>query len=503
MAVGTTPVTIGASGATLEELQRVAVGGAPLELSEEVWETIRSSREVVERELVGGRMIYGLTAQLGASRNRPLLPESQDRYNELVVTFFGGGLGRELDDEEVRALMFVRLAGAARGGSGLSEEAVRTLVALLNSGIVPVVHELGSIGASDLLQASEIARVAMGRGRARLGGELVSGAEAIARAGIEPYRPKPKEGIALTSANVLSIGLGALAVLEAERAARAADAVFALSLEGLKGNLSPYEDAVARAKPFPGQIEAAAHVRELLDGSYLHELEYPEVSVQDPLSFRTVPQVHGALREQIAATRRAVEIELNAMDDNPLVVVELDRILSNGNFHPMVLAIQLEALRIAVAHAGMLAERRMTHTYELVADDFEAFFNPPEREGSRRRPAVMMGFFAAGIVADLKQVAQPVTLNVPPVERDVEDHATGAPSAVLLARRALHLLELLLAFEALSAFTYVDYLPELPRLGTGTRRVYELVGETIDDVGVEDYDRLVEAVRSRLLAAFS
>jgi histidine ammonia-lyase len=104
---------------------------------------------------------------------------------------------------------------------------------------------------------------------------------------------------------------------------------------------------------------------------------------------------------------------------------------------------------------------------------------------------------------DLKQVAQPVTLNVPPVERDVEDHATGAPSAVLLARQALHLFELLLAFEALSAFTYVDYLPELPQLGTGTRRVYDLVGETIDEVGVDDYERLVEAVRARLVAAFA
>src|SRR5262249_38339016 len=146
---------------------------------------VREGREVVEHELVSGRMIYGLTAQLGASRNEPLPPEQMDLYNAMVASF-SMGHGRELEEHEVRALLFARIAGAARGGSGLTEEAVQTLISLLNAGIRPVVHEGGSVGASDLSQMSEIVRVALGHGSAWRDGELVSGADAIAKAGIAP-----------------------------------------------------------------------------------------------------------------------------------------------------------------------------------------------------------------------------------------------------------------------------------------------------------------------------
>jgi histidine ammonia-lyase len=496
------PVVIGTAGASLEDLERVAVAGATLELDEDVWERVRAGREVVERELVSGRMIYGLTAQLGASRNEPIPQEQMDAYNEMAASFTFGH-GRVLDDHEVRALLFARIAGAARGGSGLSVEAVQTLLAMLNAGIHPIVHEGGSVGASDLSQMAEIVRVALGRGKARFDGETLPGAEAIERAGIERYKPKPKEGIAFVSANAVSIGLGALAVLDAERLARIADAAFALSLEALRGNLSPYQDAVARAKPFPGQIEAAAHVRELLAGSYLEDPNLEGVSVQDPLSFRTMPQVHGALREQIAACRRAVEIELNSMDDNPLVAVELDRILSNGNFHPMVLALTFETLRVAFGHVGIVSERRMKHLYANARELLESFFSAGGTTAQPRRPFVIGSFSAAEILAELKQLAGPVTLGIQPLEMDVEDHATLAPSSVALARKAADRLSMIVSVEALSAFTAIDWAGEPPRLGAGTRRVFDLVARVLDEYGSEDFDVYLERTRQALLAEFS
>ena len=268
------------------------------------------------------------------------------------------------------------------------------------------------------------------------------------------------------------------------------------------GHLSPFEAEVAAAKPFPGQIAAAAHVRALLAGSYLHDPRRA-VSVQDPLSFRVMPQVHGALREQIAAARRSVEIELNAMDDNPLAAVESDRMLSNGNFHPMVLALAFDALRVALAHAGMLSERRMNKSPEryLAPEAFAARVVNSENLAAHSLSGHLT-FTAAAVVALLKHLAAPVTLEAPPVENDVEDHATLAPLAVMLARQALGHLETLLAIEALLAVIALDHQATLPQLGAGTRAAYEAVRRALDEARpAGSSPEMVQAVRRTLIGS--
>jgi len=489
-------VQLTTDGLTVEDIGRLASGTA-LEPTTGVMERVQASRAVVERALAGEGMIYGLNTGLGSRRDRRVSREDLGRYQVQMVIDHAGGVGAPLADEDVRAIMAARIAGIARGGSGAHPGALDTLVAMLNAGVHPVVPQIGSVGASDLMHMAAIAMVVMGQGEARLEDRTMPGGEALTRAGIAPHRLRPKDGLALISGNGASIGLGAVAALEAERTALLADVAGALTLEAIAGNPGPFDEEAARAKPLPGQIAAAAHLRELLAGGELTEPGRAG-SVQDPLSFRVMPQVHGALRDQVTAARTAVEVELKAIDDSPLVSIEHDRLLSTGNFHPMGLALAFEALRIALAHGGMLSERRMNKLVTALYGD--ASFEFGTEEPARYSVPGFVIYSAAGLLSELKHLATPVTLHCPPLDLDVEDHATLAPQAVMLARRALQVLETILAIEVLVAISALDDRPRLPRLGRGTQPVYEMVRATLEPLDADaSAATVVETVRRRLL----
>jgi histidine ammonia-lyase len=489
-------VRLTTEGFAAEDVGRIAQG-ATLELAPEVLQRVRASRAVVERALEGGQLVYGLNTGLGSRRDRPVSPEDLDRYQVQMVMDHAGGVGEPLADEDVRAIMAARIAGISRGGSGAHPGALETLVAMLNAGVHPVVPSVGSVGASDLMHMAAIAMVVMGRGQARLEDRAMPGGEALARAAIAPHRLRPKDGLALISGNGVSIGLGALAALAAERTAVLADVAGALTLEAIAGNPGPFDEEAARAKPLPGQIAAAAHLRELLSGGDLAGGETSH-SVQDPLSFRVMPQVHGALRDQVAAVRAAVELELNAIDDSPLVSIDQDRLLSTGNFHPMGLALSFESLRVALAHLGMLSERRMNKLVTALYGEASFEFGV-QRPGRYSVPGFVI-YSAAALLSELKQLASPVTLDCPPLDLDVEDHATLAPQAVMLARRGLLVLETILAIEVLVAISALDDKPQLPVLGRGTRPVYDAVRTTLEPLEPDaSTASVVETVRRRLL----
>ena len=472
------PVVLSLRGLDCDNVYRVAIERAPLIVEPDVWQRVAASREVVERVLRGDRLVYGLNTLLGHMRDEPVLPEVLLQYQVQMVVGHAGGVGVPLADEDVRAIVLARIAGMAAGGSGAHPRAMQTLLEMLNAGVHPIVPEIGSVGASDLMHHAAIAMVAIGYGEARYEGEVLNGSDALARAGIEPYVMQPKDGLALISANGASIGIGALVVRAAEAIATMADVAGALALEVIGGNVSPLNVAAAAAKPFAGQLDAAAHMRMLLHGSYLYDPTM-RASVQDPLSFRVIPQVHGALREQIAAARRSVDVELNAMDDNPLVSVEEDRMLSTGNFHPMVLALAFDALRVGLAHVGMLSERRMNKLLAMLFRDPEAFMRMAA-EPQRRSSGGLLTYSAAAILAELKHLAAPATLECPPLDLDVEDHATLAPLTVMLTRRALGQLETILAIEALLAVNTLDRLTTVPHLGAGTLGAYEAIRRAVD-----------------------
>jgi histidine ammonia-lyase len=469
-------VTITDTPLSIEELLAVA-DGAPVELAPAARARIEASRAVVDTVLASGDAVYGLTTQVGHGKDVRLSDEQLRRQQEMLVMTHAGGVGAPLPARQVRAAVAARLNGIARGGSGASLAAAEALASMLNAGVHPVVPETGSVGAGDLGQMAGIAQVAIGRGWAEYRGETMAGGEALRRAGIGPLVLEAKDGLALLSANGISIGHAGLVVHRAARAAAAADVAVALSMEATGGNPSIVLPAVATAKPFPGQVEAADHLREVLAGSHLLERGAAH-SVQDPLSFRVAPQVHGALREYVAAARRAVEIELNSASDNPLVSVQDQTLISNGNFHPMVLAIAFDALRVAIAHVGQLSERRMSHLWDAFFQRMGAA-GPPAGTPAPAVHGLQLRYPAAAVLTELKQLAAPATLDAPPLDIGVEDHGTSAPLSVRKADTALGLLDDLLTVELLLAHDVLVTMPDRPAMGVGTGHALRLVEEAL------------------------
>jgi histidine ammonia-lyase len=461
-------VVLGEKQVTVEDVCAVA-RGVTVEIDRSGWDRITAGRAVLDAALAEGRPVYGVNRGVGHGKDVRLDDAEVRRVQRTLLETHSGGLGPAAPADVVRAAMLVRLAGMACGGSGASVAAVEVLLAMVNAGVHPVVPLDGSVGAGDLGQMAYVGLVAIGLGEAEYDGAVLPGAEALRRAGIAPLELRPKDGLTLMSSNGMSVGRGALVVERAARLAGLADVVAALSLEATEGNPEAMRPVVGAAKPYDGQIAACDSLTEALAGSYLLEPDGPR-SIQDPLSFRVVPQVHGAFRELVGFVRRAVEVELNSMSDNPLVSVEDGSLVHNGNFHPMVLACAFDALRPAIAHVGLLSDRRMSHLW----DAFFARGAGPVAGGlpdGDRLPAfdgLALRYPAAARLAELKQLAGPATLDIPVLDMGQEDHATGAPLTVARTAAALDLLETLLTVEVLLARDVLGVTRPAPVLGAGT-----------------------------------
>jgi histidine ammonia-lyase len=463
-------VTITEAPLAIEDFLAV-VDGARVELDDATMARIAAGRAVVDQALADGVAVYGLTTQVGHARNTRLTEEQIRSEQRFLVMSHGGGIGPPLPTAIVRAALAVRLNGIARGGSGAGVAVAEILAGMLNAGVHPVAAGTASVGAADIAQMAAMAQVTIGMGRAEYQGELVSGGEALRRAGIAPLELGGKDGLALISANGVSIGQAALVARRAAAVAEAADIAAAVSMEAIDANTSILQPAVGRAKPIPGQLAAADHLRVLLAGSQLLAPGGGR-SVQDPLSFRVVPQVHGALREYVTAARDAVTMELNAAADNPLVSVPDQALVSNGNFHPMVMTIAHDALRIALAQVGQLSERRMSHLWD-------AFFRQPISGPPNVGYGLQLRYPAAALFPELKQLAAPASLDTPPLDLDVEDHGTSAPLSVRKTDAALGLLEDLLVIELLLARDVLSTAPVPATLGAGTTAALRTVEEAI------------------------
>lgn len=449
---------------SLEELLELA-HGATCELDAGALEVIDDSRAVIDDVLATGRPVYGLNTGLGHMKDTRLPPDEIRAFQEIMVRGHAGAIGPPLPTELVRAAMAARLNGMARGGSGASRASAEVLLSMLNAGVHPVVPSSGSVGASDLGQMAAIALVAIGEGQAELDGELMSGAAALQRAGIPRLQMEPKDGLTLVSFNGVSIGHGARVVARAKEALEAADIAAALSLESMSGNTSVFDPVVAAAKGIRGQAEVSAHIRGFVEGSAALD-PAAERTIQDPLSFRVVPQVHGALWEFVELAGSAVETELNAMTDNPLVSRAERRMVHNGNFHPMVLALSFDAMRPAIAHVGQLSDRRLSHLWGATFAKAGVLRSNPR--------GLSLRYAAAASSAELRQLADPASLDIPPLDIGTEDHATGAPLTVARTDSALDRLDEIVAVELLMARDLL--VASEDAVGRGTRAVLDFLG---------------------------
>jgi len=339
----------------------IAVERAPAELSDSSRVRMRAARELVERTAHGAREhTYGVNTGFGRFVSRSIPEELTEELQVRLLRSHACGVGEPYPDEVVRAAMLLRANALAKGTSGARVGLVEAIFACLNGDVLPQVPSRGSVGASgDLAPLAHLALPLIGEGRAWFDGELLDGADALAAAGLEPVRLAAKEGLSLVNGTQFMSALGALGLVRARRLAAAADLACALSLEALQGSRMSFIPQIHRLRPLRGQADSAANVLRLLEGSAIIEAHRWCDKVQDAYSLRCAPQVHGASRDLLDYVDYTVSVELNAATDNPLVLVDDDVLVSNGNFHGQPLAFALDALAMAVSELASISERRL------------------------------------------------------------------------------------------------------------------------------------------------
>jgi histidine ammonia-lyase len=492
---------------TLEDVAQVAYApgngkAVRVELTEGAWQKVRRAERAVADFVAERQVVYGVTTGFGAFKSRIIPPEEVQQLQRNILMSHAVGVGQLLDGATTRAMMLIRANTLAKGHSGIREETLRLLLEMLNRGVHPVVPSQGSLGASgDLAPLAHMSLPLIGLGEAVYRGETLPGGEALARAGLEPVTLEAKEGLALTNGTAFMAATGVLATLQAENLACVADAAGALSLEALHGTLRAFDERIHAARPHPRQIECAAFIRRLTDGSTFVRADDP-LDVQDAYTLRCIPQVHGAVRDAILYARWVLEIELNAATDNPLIFFDgEDRptVLSGGNFHGEPLAISMDYLALALTELGNISERRLTRLTDESSNQetLPAFLI---KHGGLNSGFMLTQYTAAALASENKVLAHPASVDTIPTSANTEDHVSMGAVAARQARQIADNVERILAIELLAAAQAIDFRREAlgpeARLGAGTQPVYELVRQSVPFL-VHDAEMYpyIEAVR--------
>jgi histidine ammonia-lyase len=381
-----------------------------------------------------------------------------DRLRELqlnLVRSHSAGVGAPLEEAETRALMLLRANVLAKGFSGVRLPTLELLVEMINRRLHPLVPSQGSVGASgDLAPLAHLALALVGEGECVFGGHRLPGREALRAAGLAPLVLEPKEGLALVNGTQLTTAVGALAAAEAQRLARSADVVGALSLDALEGTDVAFDPRIHAARPHPGQAASARNLKRLLAGSAVRESHRDCGRVQDAYSLRCMPQVHGAARDALAYVASAHVVEMNSATDNPMVFADTGEILSGGNFHAQPVALAADLMAMAAAQLGAISERRTERLVNPALSGLPAFL---AREGGLHSGLMMAHVTAAALASESKALAHPASVDSIPTSAGKEDHVSMGPAAAWKSARVVANTRRVLAVELLAACEALDF----------------------------------------------
>lgn len=464
-------VVLDGDSMTAEQVESIA-DGARCRIGARARSRIRASRRAVERSTEDGRTVYGVNTGFGHLATIRVDDADLDRLQDNLIRSHAAGVGDPLPDRVVRAILGLRINCLARGHSGIRDSTLDRMVAMLDADVLPVVPEKGSVGASgDLAPLAHVALALIGEGDVRTRGRRVRAASALRRAGIEPVRLRAKEGLALINGTQVMTAIGVLALLEAERLARLADVIGAMSLEATLGSHRAFDARVHAARPQTGQILSAENLRRLLDDSAIERSHENCARVQDAYSMRCMPQVHGAARDGTANVRRVLAIEINASTDNPMVFAEDGDLVSAGNFHGQPVAAALDQLAIAVSALAAISERRIERLLNPDLSGLPAFL--------AHDPGLNSGFMmahvtAAALVSENKVLAHPASVDSIPTSAAKEDHVSMGVHAARKGAEVVRNVADVLAIEALCAAQALDFRRPL-QPGRGVRAAHRAI----------------------------
>ena len=432
---------------TFETIADILNNHATLTLSSEAVSAINKCRHYLDQKMENATVpVYGVTTGFGSLCNRNISKQDLGQLQKNLMMSHACGMGEEVPESVVRLMLLLKIQNMSYGNSGVQLCTVQRLVDFFNNDILPVVYRQGSLGASgDLVPLAHLCLPLIGLGEVNYKGKKYSGEEINRQFGWQPIELQSKEGLALLNGTQFMSSYATYLVMKAKRLARQADMVAALSFEAFDGRIEPFNDLVHQVRPHNGQIETAAFFRTFLQGSQI--VNQPKQHVQDPYSFRCIPQVHGASKDAINHVSSVVTTEINSVTDNPTVFPDEDLIISAGNFHGQPLALVLDFLSIAMSELGNISERR---TYQLIAGkrDLPSFLvaNPGLNSGF-----MIPQYAAAALVNQNKTLTMPASTDSIESSQGQEDHVSMGANAATKAFRIAENLEKILAIELFNA----------------------------------------------------
>lgn len=438
---------------TINLIKKILTSGAHLSLGKEAEEAIIKCRKYLDSKMEDiRRPVYGVTTGFGSLCNITIPQEDLSRLQHNLVMSHACGTGDTVRPEIVKIMLLLKIQSLSYGHSGVQMETVQKLMDMFNNDVIPVVYQQGSLGASgDLAPLAHLSLPLIGMGEVTYKGEVRQSSELWKELGWEPIRLRSKEGLALLNGTQFMSAHAVWSLIQAERLSDWADKIGAMALDAYDGRIEPFFHQVNAVRPHQGQIETAARFRELLEGSEI--IRQKKVHVQDPYSFRCIPQVHGASKDTIRYVKSVIETEINSATDNPTVFPDEDMIISAGNFHGQPIAIPMDMLTLALSELANISERRI---YKLISGQRElpAFLVA--------KPGLNSGFMipqytAASIVSQSKGLCMPASADSIPSSQGQEDHVSMGANAATKLVRVVENTERVLAIELFNAAQALEF----------------------------------------------
>ena len=444
---------ISAEHLSIERVGEIIYNGYKIELSDDAKQRIERCRNYLDEKIASNpEPVYGVTTGFGSLCN---VSVSKDQLTQLQINLIKShacGTGERVPNDIVKIMLLLKIQSLSYGYSGCKLDTVQRLVDFFNNGVYPIVYRQGSLGASgDLVPLAHLCLPLVGLGEVEYEGSVISGEEMLHRKNWTPIELASKEGLALLNGTQNMSSFAVWALLQAYRLSNWADRIASMSLDAYDGRIEPFTEAVHLVRPHKGQLETAARMKEMLEGSEL--IKTPKTHVQDPYSFRCAPQVHGAVKDTIRYVTSVIDTEINSATDNPTVCPDEDLIISAGNFHGEPIALPIDFLSIAMSELANISERRI---YRLVSGtrNLPSFLvaNPGLNSGF-----MITQYTAASCVSLNKSLAMPSSVDSIPSCQDQEDHVSmGANAAIKLYKVILNV-ERVLAIELFNAAQALDF----------------------------------------------
>ena len=501
-----TNIQIGSTPLALARLRAVLEGPVTVSLTDAAWAAVDKGAATIAAIVAEGRTVYGVNTGFGLLANTSIAPEDLETLQKNLVLSHACGVGPLLDDAVVRLLMVLKISSLSKGASGIRRETLETLVELVNADVLPCIPSKGSVGASgDLAPLAHMSCVLIGVGEARADGETLSAEAALARIGRKPLTLGPKEGLALLNGTQCSTALALAGLFAAEACFAAAVAAGALSVDALKGSDAPFDPRIHALRGQPGQIDVAARLRALMEGSAIRDSHRHDCTkVQDPYSLRCQPQVMGATLDVLRNAACMLEREANAVTDNPLVFIDDGDVISGGNFHAEPVAYAADQIAMALCEIGNISERRTSILVDPKMSELPAFL---VRESGLNSGFMIAQVTAAALVAENRMVAHPCVVDTVPTSANQEDHVSMATHG---ARRLLDMAEntaTVVGIELLAAAQGIEFHRPL-KSSPALEQVWTIVREAAapyasDHYFAPDIERATQGVRAGRYRSFA